>query len=258
MWRTNLRVLLVAACVIGFYTLVAHAIPQLESEVPASLSLGADATPEALASAGERVYNGAGGCTACHGLGTRAPNLQSDDGGAGTIGARCGARVPGKDCKTYLYEAMTEPNKYVVPGFEPIMPDMRRQLSDDQIWAAVAYLQSLGGEVTVTGADLKPAAGAAPAAAGPARSTTTDPLEIYAQMGCAGCHVLDGKGGAIGPPLDRIGQQSADYIRRAILVPNADTARGYEKVGGMMPAIFGQQLSGAQLEALVTYLAGRK
>src|SRR5688572_13843138 len=129
MWRTNLRVLLVAACVIGFYTLVAHAIPQLESEVPASLSLGADATPEALASAGERVYNGAGGCTACHGLGTRAPNLASGDGGAGPIGARCGSRQPGKDCKTYLYESMTEPNKYVVPGFEPIMPDMRRQLS---------------------------------------------------------------------------------------------------------------------------------
>jgi len=258
MWRTNLRVLLVAACVIGFYTLVAHAIPQLESEVPASLTLGADATPEALASAGERVYNGAGGCTACHGLGTRAPNLITDDRGAGPIGARCGSREPGKDCKAYLHESLIEPNKFVVPGFEPIMPDMRRQLSDDQIWAVVAYLQSQGGEVTVTGADLKPAAGAAAAAAGPARSTTTDPAQIYTQMGCNGCHVLEGKGGAVGPPLDHIGQKSADYIRRAILVPNADTAKGYEKFAGMMPAVFGQQLSGAQLEALVTYLAARK
>jgi hypothetical protein len=49
-----------------------------------------------------------------------------------------------------------------------------------------------------------------------------------------------------------------DQIRRAILVPNADTAKGYEKFAGMMPQTFGQQLSAAQLEAIVQFLAGRK
>ena len=263
MWRNNLRILLLTAGVIAFYTSVAHVIPQLQSEVPESLDLGAGATPEALVSAGERIYNGAGGCAACHGLGTRAPNLLSDHAGQGLIGARCGSRESGKDCKAYLYEAMTVPNKYVVPGFEPIMPDMRRQLADDQIWAVVAYLQSLGGEVTVTGADLKPAAGAggaAPAAAaGPAMTATTDPVQLVTEKGCIGCHVLDGKGGAVGPPFDRMGgQRTADQIRRGILQPNADTAKGYERFAGTMPATFGQQLSAAQLEALVAYLAGRK
>jgi mono/diheme cytochrome c family protein len=263
MWRNNLRILLLTLGVIGFYTSIAHVIPQLQSEVPETLALGAGATPEALVAAGEKIYNGAGGCTACHGLGTRAPNLLTDHAGQGQIGARCGTRKPGMDCKAYLHESLTNPGAFVVPGFEPIMPDMRRQLSDDQIWAVVAYLEAQGGEVTVTGADLKPAAGAggaAPAAAGgPAMTATTDPVQLYTEKGCIGCHQLNGKGGAVGPPFDHIGaQRDANYIRRAILTPNADTAKGYEKFAGTMPTTFGQQLSGAQLEALVSYLAGRK
>ena len=261
MWRNNLRILLLTVGVIGFYTSVAHVIPQLQSEVPETLALGAGATPEALVAAGEKIYNGAGGCTACHGLGTRAPNLLTDHAGQGQIGARCGTRKPGMDCKAYLHESLVTPGAFVVPGFEPIMPDMRRQLADDQIWAVVAYLQSQGGEVTVTGADLKPAAGSAPpaATAGPAMTATTDPVQLYTEKGCVGCHQLNGKGGAVGPPFDHIGaQHDANYLRRAILTPNADTAKGYEKFAGTLPTTFGQQLSGAQLEALVAYLAGRK
>ena len=37
MWKTNLKVLLIALTVIGFYTGVAHIIPQLQSEVPSAL-----------------------------------------------------------------------------------------------------------------------------------------------------------------------------------------------------------------------------
>jgi len=88
MWKTNLKVLVIALVVVGFYTTVAHVIPQLQSEVPEALALGTGATPEALVAAGEKIYNGAGGCTACHGLGTRAPNLVTDYKGQGAIGAR--------------------------------------------------------------------------------------------------------------------------------------------------------------------------
>jgi len=263
MWRNNLRILLLTLGVVGFYTAVAHVIPQLQSEVPEALALSTDASPEALVAAGERIFNGAGGCTACHGLGTRAPNLLTDHAGQGTIGARCATRVAGEDCKAYLHQSLVAPGAYVVPGFEPIMPDMRRQLGDDQIWTVVAYLESLGGEVTVTAADLKPAGTAsnagAPAGAPGGLTATRDPVQLFAEKGCVGCHQLAGKGGQVGPPLDHLGRtRSSDYIRRAILEPNADTARGYEKVAGTMPATFGQQLSAAQLEALVAYLAGRR
>jgi mono/diheme cytochrome c family protein len=263
MWRTNLKILALALCVVGFYTAIAHAIPQLQSEVPEALALSSDASPEALASAGEKIFNGAGGCTACHGLGTRAPNLLTDHAGQGPIGARCGNREPGKDCKAYLYESLVKPAAFLVPGFEPIMPDMSRQLNPDQLWTVVAYLQSQGGEVTVTAADLKPAAGAAAAptapAAGAGFTATTDPVQLYNEKGCVGCHQLDGKGGQVGPPFDHLGGRvTKDYIRRSILLPNADTAKGYEKFAGTMPLIFGQQLSAAQLESIVNYLAGRK
>lgn len=262
MWRTNLRILALTLCVVGFYTAIAHVIPQLHSDVPEALALGGDASPEALVAAGERVFNGVGGCTACHGLGTRAPNLLTDHAGQGPIGARCGTRKPGTDCKAYLYESLTQPSAYLVPGFEPIMPDMRRQLSPDQIWAVVAYLESQGGEVTVTAADIKSASPAPGAAAAPAAggfTATRDPVQLYNEKGCVGCHRLNGQGGQVGPPFDHIGsRRTAEYIRRSILEPNADTAQGYEKFAGMMPTNFGQQLSAAQLEALVSYLASRK
>ena len=161
MWATNLKVVAVALVVIGFYTTVAHIIPQLESEVPEAVDLSGGVTPEALVAAGERLFNGAGGCTACHGLGTRAPNLLTDHAGEGTIGVRCATREPGKDCKAYLYESLTEPAAYVVKGFDVLMPDMRRLFSSEQIWALVAFLESQGGQVTVTAEDIKRTGGAA-------------------------------------------------------------------------------------------------
>jgi mono/diheme cytochrome c family protein len=264
MWKTNLKVLAIALVVVGFYTTVAHIIPQLQSEVPEALALGTGVTPEALVAAGEKIYNGAGGCTACHGLGTRAPNLITDYKGQGAIGARCGTREPGVNCKAYIYESLTQPQKYIVAGFDPIMPDMRKQLSEDQIWAAVAFLESQGGEVDVTGDDIKTtapatAAGGAPAPAGPAMTATLDPVALYSEKGCVGCHQLDGKGGAIGPSWDHMGsRRNAASIRKKILNPKADTTKGYEKFAGMMPATFGQMLSAAQLEALVTFLANKK
>jgi len=265
MRATNLKIALVILATVAAYTVLANAIPQVESEVPTELALSADATPEQLVAAGEELYNGAGGCTACHGLGTRAPNLLTDEGGQGPIGARCGRRAPGLSCKEYLYQSLTEPNRYVVPGYGPIMPDMRRTLSPAQIWALVAYLESLGGTVDVTGADIAAAGGSAPAGAGPGATPTTpatatlEPIEIFRQYQCAACHKLGDEGGAIGPDLSRVGARlTPDRIRRAILDPNAEIAPGYEKVAGVMPTNFGQQLTAAQLEALVQFLAARK
>src|SRR4029078_3768154 len=194
MWRTNLRILGVTVGGIGFYPTIAHVIPQLHSDVPEALALTGDASPEALASAGEKVFNGVGGCTGWHGLGTRAPNLITDHAGQGPIGARCGTRKPGMDCKAYLYESLVKPGAFVVQGFEPIMPDMSKQLADDQLWAVVAYLESQGGEITVTASDIKPAASAAGGAPAPAAAftATKDPVQLYNEKGCVGCHQLDG------------------------------------------------------------------
>ena len=51
---------------------------------------------------------------------------------------------------------------------------------------------------------------------------------------------------------------SRDGSGRNGLSPSSDTTKGYEKFAGMMPATFGQMLTAAQLEALVTFLANKK
>jgi mono/diheme cytochrome c family protein len=268
MWGTNLKILGVVLGTITLYTLLANAIPQVESEVPEELSFTGDVSPEQLIEAGEELYNGAGGCTACHGLGTRAPNLLTDQGGLGAIGARCGQRVEGEDCKAYLHQSMVDPHAYVVEGFQPIMPDMSRTLSEAQIWSMIAFLESQGGEVTVTAADLQSAAeesaeatggtaGAAGASAGP--STTSDPLQLVQELQCVACHRIGAEGQAVGPPFDGMGSRlSPDEIRHAILDPAASVSPGFEQFAGVMPTNFGTRLTAAQLEALVGFLAERK
>lgn len=263
MWGTNLRILAVVLGTVALYTLLANAIPQVESEVPEELSFTGDVSPEQLIEAGEELYNGAGGCTACHGLGTRAPNLLTSQGSEGPIGARCGQRVEGEDCKAYLHQSMVDPGAYVVEGFQPIMPDMSRTLSEAQIWSMIAFLQSQGGEVTVTASDLQAATAATegePAAGGAAGpSTTLDPEELIREMQCIACHKLGAEGQTVGPPFDGIGSRlGPDEIRRAILDPAASVSPGYEQFAGVMPPNFGSRLTAAQLEALVQFLAARK
>ncbi|HJU86018.1 MAG TPA: c-type cytochrome [Gemmatimonadota bacterium] len=263
MWGTNLRILGVVLGTVALYTLLANAIPQVQSEVPEELSFTGDVSPEQLIEAGQELYDGAGGCTACHGLGTRAPNLLTAQGSEGPIGARCGQRVEGEDCKAYLHRSLVDPGAYVVEGFQPIMPDMSRTMSEAQVWSMVAYLQSQGGEVTVTAADIQAAtpsgeaAPAAGAAAGP--SATTDPQELLRELQCVACHKLGPEGQEVGPPFDGIGSRlSADEIRTAILDPAASVAPGYEQFAGVMPPNFGSRLTAAQLEALVGFLEARK
>jgi len=262
----NLKILAVVLGTIGTFTFIANRIPQLQSEVPVVLNFDLNVTPEELIESGEVLFNGAGVCTTCHGLGTRAPNLLTDHEGTGTIGVRCADRVPGQDCKAYFYSSMVDPTAYLVEGFDSIMPDLRRSLSNAQIWALVAYLQSVGGEVTVTGADImatddgsSATAGAAPATGAGSATASMDPLEIMRGNTCFVCHLFNGEGIQMGPPFDGIGARvEADYIRESILDPGAGASEGFEELITMMPATFGNQLTAGQLEAVVQFLVSQR
>ena len=261
MWATNAKIVGIVLGTLALYTLIANKIPQVQSEVPQALSLGANVTPEQLVAAGEKVFNGIGGCTTCHGLGTRAPNLLTDDKGTGQIGVRCAKREPGKNCKQYLYESLDQPQAYVVEGYQPIMPVMTKQLSPAQVWSVIAFLESQGGTVDVTASDI-PAATAAPAApsgGGSFAGGSTDPKAIIQAAGCLACHKLEGQGQVIAPDLTHVGsRRDAESIRKKILDPSSSIAKGYEKLAGIMPKTFGTMMNAAQLEALVQFLAGHK
>jgi mono/diheme cytochrome c family protein len=268
MWVTNAKIVGIVLGTLALYTLIANKIPQVQSEVPQTLTLGSNVTPEQLVAAGEKVFNGIGGCPTCHGLGTRAPNLLTDEKGAGPIGARCGKREPGKSCKQYLYESLDNPTAYVVQGYQPIMPVMTKQLSPAQVWSVIAFLESQGGTVDVTASDIpatsttsttsttsQASAGGSAAFAG----GSTDPKAIIQAAGCLVCHKLDGQGQVIAPDLTHVGsRRDAESIRKKILDPASSTAKGYERLAGIMPKTFGTMMNASQLEALAQFLAAHK
>ena len=267
MWQTNLKIIGIVIGTLGLFTIVANSIPQVASEVPAELTFVGEVSATELVAAGEELYGGAGGCTTCHGTGTRAPNLLTDQAGEGPIGARCDSRVTGEACKTYLYNSLVEPTEFVVDGF-PAMAFQARTFSAAQLWAMVAYMESHGGEVTVTAADIEvaadtdqttasieaePSAGAAVMA-----SATTDAAALLREQLCLGCHAIDGAGPPLGPSFDGIGGRlTTAQIRTAILEPNAGAAPGYEAMIGVMPTTYGSTLTAAQLEVVVSFLASR-
>ncbi len=82
----------------------------------------------------------------------------------------------------------------------------------------------------------------------------------FVSGGCGGCHTFKpaGANGKVGPDLDGIGSHpnAAAFIRESIVNPNAEVTPGYQP--NVMPQNFEQQLSKAQLDALVQYLVGSK
>jgi cytochrome c oxidase subunit 2 len=216
---------------------------------------------------GEELFNTKGTCTLCHNeLGGRAPML---DDMAQVIPLRLeDARYKGNagNVAEYLVESMNEPSLFVVQGFgkvgtndeESPMPDVRSGsigFSDAETLAVVAYLQdSIGLEVTVE----IPGDVEAPPPAETAQATVMRPKyasgeDIVTQLGCGVCHRIGGFEGAIGPDLSHIGMtRDIDYLRRAILDPNADITEGFAP---MMPPVYGDQLYASELEMLVEYMA---
>lgn len=134
----------------AFYTLVGQLVPQKEVQPPQETALAKEMSKDELVAAGRQIMEGKGLCFTCHTVGKsgalRFPDL---DG----IATRAATRVPGLSALDYLAESIYDPNVYIVPGFNPGMPVINKPpigLSDQEILAVIAYLQSLGGEVTVT------------------------------------------------------------------------------------------------------------
>jgi cytochrome c oxidase subunit 2 len=126
-------------------------------------------------------------------------------------------------------------------------------LSEAEISAVIAYLQDLGGaEVTVeipTGTAVEDSRETVTAKAAPLGTAE----EIVARYGCGACHKIAGQSGAVGPDLSSIGaSRDSDYLRRAILDPNAEVAEGYPP--NLMPATYGGQFYAQELELLVAYM----
>lgn len=76
---------------------------------------------------------------------------------------------------------------------------------------------------------------------------------VFASAGCGSCHTFSAAGAdsSVGPNLDEsLEGKDAEYVRRAIVEPNADVAEGYQP--GIMPSF--DQLSGERVDDLVAFL----
>ena len=128
-----------------FYTWVGALVPQKEVHPPEVVELAEDVSTEELVSIGQTIYEGKGLCNTCHTIGQSGALRFPDLGG---IAETAATRVPGLDQLGYLGQSIYQPNAYVVPGFNPGMPAIDKPpiaLSDDEILAVIAYLQTLGG-----------------------------------------------------------------------------------------------------------------
>jgi cytochrome c2 len=256
--KVSAFIVIVVGVIAGFASL----IPQVESPAPQVIEISGTLSGPELAALGESVFQSAeAGCLACHNIGReglRGPDLAG-------VGARAAERVSGQSAEEYLHESLTDPCAHVVETFDCIMPQTLLQtLGSAKITALVAFLQSQGGEITVSlaedGAEGAAAAAGGSQAAGVAGTTAQ---EIMTSVGCIACHQLDAIAavGGVGPDLSQVGSRlTPDQIRQSLLTPDAVIAEECPTgpcVAGIMPKTLGDQLSAAQLETLVEFLSSQ-
>ena len=140
--------------------------------------------PDVVA-AGHTIYNRT--CTACHGVdggeGERAPAL---------VGDRRFFRLS----ENSIFEAI----KGGISG--TAMPPFSGALPDDDIWRIVVFIRAMRGSASETDVPGNVEQGKA---------------VFTGQGGCLKCHMLNGKGGTIGPDLSNIGAQvTLQHLRQAL------------------------------------------
>jgi cytochrome c2 len=241
--QTFVKVFVFNVVVIAFFLYIGNSIPQQRKDPPQELVLSADMAAADFVRAGQEIFFGKGTCALCHEIGKRGERCPDLDG----VGIRAETRIKEENYKgtasdgtEYLVESLHNPVVYVVEGYQPSMPPLGRQLSDLEMVAMVAFLQSLGGEVTVTGqtrfskyrgeggaevvaqAPVPAAPVAAPDAAGKSGA------ELVQQWGCNTCHKFDAPDRLVGPSLWDIGaRQDVNAIRESILQPDAVVTPGF-------------------------------
>ena len=134
----------------SFYAYVGQMVPQKEVQPPQETVIRTDLTTADMVKVGREIMDGKGLCFTCHTIGKtgalRFPDLEGVD-------TRAQTRVPGLSDIEYFAQSIYEPEKFIVPGFNPGMPVINKPpigLTDQEILCVMAYLQTLGGKPTVT------------------------------------------------------------------------------------------------------------
>jgi cytochrome c oxidase cbb3-type subunit 3 len=148
------------------------------------------------ATAGRRIFDAQ--CAWCHGNG--------GDGGAGP-------NLHGKLLHATTASSIVDIINKGIPGTD--MPSFR--LTERETRQTATYVVSLSR-----------------AAARPGPGNAERGAALFQSNGCGACHVVDGRGGILGPELTTIGgRRGAVYLREAIVKPAASHPPGYLVVRAM-------------------------
>lgn len=153
-------VILKVAAVVGVflfaYSYVGYQVPQKIGLPPEKkeLDLTKIKTSDDMVQIGQEIFYSKGQCALCHSIGAghgRCPNL---------------AGVGGRLTREFIYETLTKPEAYVKLDYDPSspveysaqMPVINKPpigLSDEEMLTVIAFVQSNGGQVTVTPEELR-------------------------------------------------------------------------------------------------------
>lgn len=146
-----IKIILLVVGSTALYTHIGQLVPQKEVAAPTEIVIAKDASPEDLAEIGRGIAEGKGLCLTCHTIGKADSALRYPD--LGGIAARAATRIEGMDALTYMAQSIYDPESFIVEGFAGGMPVINEPpiaLTQDEMISVIAYLQSLGGEPTVT------------------------------------------------------------------------------------------------------------
>ena len=249
---------------IGVFTLYSNSIPQLTTKVPEEIIISKDdLTVEEIVKMGETIFTAKGNCYVCHkDANGRGPNLKN-------IGALAGNRKPDMKPRDYLMESLVYPELYIVDGYSPIMPAANKSpisLNKAELLAVVAYLQSLGGIVSVTPNEVKTAIDTMSISEELKKATPSTTFfitgdanagkTVFFDKGCNVCHMVEGDEEKTSPNLFTIGARAdVEYIKESILFPDAKIIEGYKF---KMPKDYIDKLSVREFNDLVAYLVSLK
>jgi mono/diheme cytochrome c family protein len=220
-----MRVVAFVAIVLGAFTLVSLSIPQLASLPPVmeKFDVASIKDKKDLAGIGQKIFFGKGQCALCHTIGTsegRCPDLKG-------IGAKL--------TRQFIYESLTQPQAYIYMDYQHVgrakffpakMPYINKKpigLSNNEILAVIAFLQSMSGEeITVDLSEIE-----APRDVVSVIGDKAAGQKAFQSL-CAKCHSIGGTRGNLVPVLNK---QSDAAIRRAILTEPKTGSKDHQSLG---------------------------
>ncbi len=235
--------------------------------------------------AGEQIFFGKGKCWTCHSIGDRGSAIRCPN--LGVMGenfkvpigeramerAKLRAEATGKhwDPVDYLFECISEPPAFVVPGYKAEMPYTYKApigLVPDEIKAVISFLASQGDSDIPMSKILNPTGIAkemfakveAAHAEGASEAVPFQPYldgdpekgkklfwDVQSKVGCAKCHTVAGKGGKVGPELTTIaGTRTLQYIVESVVKPSAVIASGFSPI--LVLTNDGERIAGTKKE----------